>query len=656
MSSRSAVVSKNQAFTRFLPGAVETIDGETVKITLHELRGADFDPYTRDYLRHQLKSVIEHWPYRDAVFKGFLDDPESKAFEFVTSVRVVAQTLPIVECRRCSAVTNVTSDRNDFKRCNRCGGGLRVVPFIEIHGCGTESNVRVPSCPNGHGDQYIRLERYAQRRWACGVEGCGWSEPAFANFCGKNCYFVLLQVPIDQKKRRKSQVPVGTSSVYRTQSIDILNPPQGELVRLFRSFAEFAPGLFLSDYFGLQPIDFADLERTFQLLTELKNGSSEPETSTADSLEATIANLKISDEDRARLLAAAAKQGVGQSQTAKRVAHFRASMEQTEDLVPELNPLAIPWKVLKEVYDLRLALNLATAATIRDLVARLSGRKGAAAVSALELKQLESDLPRYGLEDIALISNFPIVSCAYGYTRGPSYEKADHVLRAFPKRPSVSGGSTDRTPFYVLSTGTEALVVRLSPAAVMQHMAANGFISAPDIPAAGQARRAWVLRQFLDDDFSVNPAAYAIFATVHSYAHRMIQQIALESCFSTTSLSEMVMPAALSFIIYVNQRSEFNIGGLSSFVEQRLSRSLAAILQPTPCMFDPICTMKDGGACNGCLYLPEVTCREFNAGLTRSVLHGGQVLSQHEIGSRIGARSRFVGFFESAARKTALTT
>lgn len=648
--SRSAVVSRNQAFTRFLPGAVETIDGETVKIMLHDLKGADFDPYTRDYLRHQLKAVIEQWPYRDAVFKAFLDDPESKAFEFVTSVRLVAAALPIVECRRCGAVTNVANDKEDVKRCRRCKGGLRVVPFIEIHGCGIESNLRVPTCPNGHGDQYIKLERYAQRRWACGVEGCGWSDPAFANFCGKNCYFALLQVPIDKKKRRKSQVPVGTSSVYRTQAIDILNPPQGELVRLFRSFGEYAPALFLSDYFGLQPIDFGDLERTFQLLMELKNGPGECEGGT-ESLEVIIAAMKISDEDKARLLAAAAKQGSGQSQTAKRVAEFRASMKRAEDLVPELNPPTIPWKVLKEVYDLRLALNLPTTTTLADLITRLADRKGAAAVSALELKQVISQLQRFGLEDIALISNFPIVSCAYGYTRGPSFEKEDHVLRAFPKRPSVSGGSTDRTPFYVLSTGTEALVIRLSPGAMMDHMVANGFLAQTDVPPDEASQRAWVLRQFMDDDFSVNPAAYAIYATVHSYAHRMIEQVALESCFSTTSLSEMVMPATLGFVVYVNQRSEFNIGGLSSFVEQRLARSLGAILQPTPCMFDPICTMKDGGACNGCLYLPEVTCREFNAGLTRSALHGGRVLAQHDLGSKIGPRDWLAGFFESTARK-----
>lgn len=262
MSKRTAVVSRNQAFSRFLPGAVETIDGETVKISLHDLKGADFDAYTRDFLQHQLRSVIAQWPNRDAAYKTFLENPETKTFEFVTSVRLVAQTLPIVECRVCGAVTNIATDKSEGKKCRRpgCGGGLRVLPFIEIHSCGVESNVRVPPCGNGHGDQYIRMDRHAQRRWACGMPGCDWSEAAFASYCGKNCYFALLQVPLDKKKKRKSQVLVGSNSVYRTQSIDILNPPQGELGRLFRSYDDYVPSLFVSEYLGLGNIDFGNLE------------------------------------------------------------------------------------------------------------------------------------------------------------------------------------------------------------------------------------------------------------------------------------------------------------------------------------------------------------------------------------------------------------
>jgi hypothetical protein len=645
MSRHQAVVSRNQAFSRFLPGAVETIDGETVHISAHELTGADIDGYTRGFLQNRLSSAIRQWQHRDPVYEPFLKDPESKAFEFVTSVRVMARALPVVECRTCNAVTNMTTDKGLGSRCRRpgCNGGMRVLPFIEIHACGLESSVRIPKC-NEHGHQYIRLERHAQRRWVCGVAACDWSEAAFASSCGQNCYLSLLQVPVEKSKKRRSQVLVGSNAVFRTQSIDILNPPQGDLGRLFRSYQEFVPPLFISEYLGLNSIDFENLDPLFGVLNEMQNvPTSGP--SAGPSLDTIIARLTIPDEQRQALIAALSK-NTGQMHTAKRVAEFKASLQQVEEVVPELASNTVPESVLKEAYDLSLALKLPNASNLEELVRRLSGRGGAAALSALEISSARSKLPEYGLDDISLVTNFPIVSCAYGFTRG--FIADEKVLRSFPKRPSVSGGSSQKTPFYVLSNGTEALVVRISPTAMIRFLELNGF-GAPRL-RDDVARRGWILRQFMGEDVRIepksNPIAFAIFAVIHSYAHRMIEQVALESCFSTTSLSEMVMPAALGFVIYVNQRSEFNIGGLSSFVEQRLGRALAAIVQPTPCMFDPICTMKDGGACNGCLYLPEVTCREFNAALSRTVLYGGDILPQHEMASIMGAR-HLDGFFST---------
>lgn len=646
---RSSVVSRNQAFTRFLPGAIETIDGQTVRVISHESRGADVDDYTLAFLKQQLRAQIAQWEFTDATFRAFIEDAEAPGFEFVESRRIVAQTLPLVECERCKAVFRITQQQGVIGRCQRsmCKGRVRVVPFVEIHECGNESAMRVPPCPH-HGVQLIKLERHTARRWVCGVPGCTWHERAFAGYCGKQCYFAALRVDLDKSERRKSQVLVGSGSVFRTQSIDLLNPPGGDLGRLFREYAEFVPRLFLADYLGMSPLPFHDMSSMFRLLDEVrdderKNGDK------SDSVDRIIADLKISAEERKRLLKAMAAAGGG-LKTAYRVAEFRRAIESVDESVPELSHEAVPFAQLKQIYDLTLALSLPNASNLERLVTVLRAKGGASGTRADELELVRSRAVSFGLADVVLSNNFPIVSCAYGYTRGSRFSQREPVLRAFSKRPSVYGGRTDKTPFFVLSSTTEALVVRLSPAVVRLFLHENGLITDADASQDDDAFRAWLLRKSIPKDGVTAPVAHVVNCVVHSYAHRMLEQLALESCFSVTSLSEMLMPAALTFVLYVNQLSEFNIGGLSSFVEQRLLRALEAVTLPEACMFDPICTLKDGCACNGCLFLPEVTCRQFNGHLTRAALHGGTMQPEDPYARWVG-RTDAVGLFEVAGRR-----
>ncbi len=645
MNKPKAVVSRSQAFTRFLPGAVETIDGETVLVRLHDVRAAGVEHLTRTFLQEQLRGTIARWEFRDAAFRPFLENAQSAAFEFVRSDKIVTQTLPVVECRKCRAVFNTRTVRSEEGKCQRsaCNGRLRVLPFIEIHACGEETAVRVPLCPI-HGDQFIVLERHAARRWACGVENCEWHAGAFAGFCGKGCYYTLLRVPLETKQKRKNQVLVGSGSVFRTQTVDIVNPPQGDLGRLFNLYSDFIPQLFFADYLGVYQIDFDDLEPLLQVLAEIRSDEKKDPSAGVRSVENVIENLPISDEQRRQLLEAMAH-APGPMQARSRVGAFQAAMSRAEELVPNLASATVPWQLQKQVHDLSLAVHLRGASNIERLIGVLGSRGGSAALSALQLTSVRSSLERFSLRDITVLSNFPIVSCAYGYTRGSAYGEISPVLRAFPKRPSVYGGNSDKVPFYTLSGTTEALIFELSPASVKRCLEQNGLIGDRGVRAGGEETfRAWLLGQCMVDDPAENPVFYSVYTLVHSYAHRLLEQLALESCFSVTSLSEIIMPAALGLILYVNQQSEFNIGGLASFIEQRLERALEAVIQPTPCMFDPICSLKDGGACNGCLYLPEVTCREFNAGLTRTALFGGALQPQHDL-AKICGTTHFTGLF-----------
>lgn len=47
-------------------------------------------------------------------------------------------------------------------------------------------------------------------------------------------------------------------------------------------------------------------------------------------------------------------------------------------------------------------------------------------------------------------------------------------------------------------------------------------------------------------------------------------------------------------------------------------------------MFDPYCEKTLGGACAGCLHLPEVVCHLFNNALSRILLYGGDLSTEVE--------------------------
>lgn len=637
--SRRATVSRSQAFSRFLPGAIETVDGETIEIDKHDIAGAMLDPSTRDYLNEQLRGAIASWQLRDASLTAYIANPNSPAYEFVTSVRLFGKTLQLVECKQCKSVRDVTriADRAIPVRCDRanCNGRVRVVPFVEIHGCGSTRALRIEPCAR-HGLDFMILDRSANALWRCGH--CDASTRVFAGYCGTNCYFRLLNAADAAQSPRRSRVPVGSSAVFQSQSIDILNPPHGDLGDLFRDFRDVAPLLFVGNYFGQFKIDFSNLARLNKTLLDLD--APQPEATGSAKLEEKLAMLNITGAqlDELRNLIKTTSQS---SNASSEISKIKLAINAVRERFPKSGPTESGFPATRQLIDLQLAENLRGAESLSLLAARLVEKGGICALRGAELEHTIASFPDFAIEELSLVPDFPIVSCAYGFTRGYGSRMGKvQVLRSFPKRPSVFGGSINRTPFYIIPGRTEAVVVRLQPEKLVSTLRRNGFEIDPAIADQREPARQWIFDQFQSIDKS--PAGFAVEAMVHSYSHRFLEQVSVESCFSAVSLSEMLMPSAAAFILYVNQRSEFNIGGLGAFVEQRLNRALVATAGASTCMFDPICETKDGGACNGCLYLPEVTCRQFNQALSRSMLHGGELSG--ELSVALG-RDQFDGLF-----------
>ncbi len=242
-----------------------------------------------------------------------------------------------------------------------------------------------------------------------------------------------------------------------------------------------------------------------------------------------------------------------------------------------------------------------------------------------------------GLADVRLIGDFPITTVVIGYTRNQR-DAGKATIRAFSRLRQ----DDPRTPLFVDTTETEALLFQLDPARVLRWLAHNRLATAPLPDASDEpAIRAWLLNRI----GSVNPfdeipeeetITRAVYGLVHSFSHLVLRQAVIQSGFDRTSLGEYLFPRSLSFVLYTNNRSRFAIGGLYTLFEQTLHEHLRAVVDKSQtCFHDPLC-LGEKGACHICMHISELSCQHFNRNLSRKYLFG-----------RIEPdRSEFIGYWD----------
>ena len=130
------------------------------------------------------------------------------------------------------------------------------------------------------------------------------------------------------------------------------------------------------------------------------------------------------------------------------------------------------------------------------------------------------------------------------------------------------------------------------------------------------------------------------YVLLHSLAHALIRQFAVECGYTTASIRERIYsrppetdvePMAGILLYTAAPDSEGTLGGLVALGEPKtLGRHLDQALESMRlCASDPLCAehhpLKDGltmhgAACHACLFLPETSCERGNKYLDRSVL------------------------------------
>jgi hypothetical protein len=151
-----------------------------------------------------------------------------------------------------------------------------------------------------------------------------------------------------------------------------------------------------------------------------------------------------------------------------------------------------------------------------------------------------------------------------------------------------------------------------------------------------EAHRAWRAARRLEPDANYPSLRYVL---LHSFAHALIQQLAIECGYTAASIRERIYsateadgePMAGVLLYTAAPDSEGTLGGLVSLGQPKeLVRHLDQAFEAMRlCASDPLCSEHrptrqaltlHGAACHACLFVPETSCERGNKYLDRSVL------------------------------------
>ena len=594
----------------------------------------------RQYILDRVLARVWNW---EGGHQGFTsDNPDHYHFGEPDAVR--AKPFPTTfYCGNCEKTHGYYSaddleSQNAELRCQNCGGNLEQYQFVSVHSCGEIRRLYPGECPR-HGDQHIVLDTQGSQRaqnfqWRCDVGSCGWSDRvSYRQNC--NCDYHPPGVSEDNDRMYTTVHRAG--STYYPHYITTVNLHTAGIGHL-RDSANGALRS-IAKLFGLASdssvedvdlnADIGDVEIDDDRLIEVYQ--TEPSVESLDEAEEWLR-----------------EQGEIDSQSINRRLGDLLELDH-EDESGELTSAG------DEVLQYELALETLTIHSLEDL--RDQARQRGFTTKADRIDTYFDDLDRLGLDAARIIEDFPVQTFVYGYTRG-SREEEEAQINAFSQNASDGEG----TPIFVDTAETEAVQFDLSPESVLLWLAANipatsdrnavrGRITLPAVDPSSsdsidRARTeiedmdraeqwAFLLNHLspvegfgrfettTDDDVEGEVTRH-VFQLLHTFSHIMLKQASTISGFDRTNLSEYLFPRALSVVIYANNREEFNIGGMTTMVEQQLDNLLGqAETHGNDCMMDPVCSQR-GGDCLSCLHVSEISCSYFNQVLSRDYLYGSR--------------------------------
>jgi hypothetical protein len=270
--------------------------------------------------------------------------------------------------------------------------------------------------------------------------------------------------------------------------------------------------------------------------------------------------------------------------------------------------------------------------------------------------RIERDLTRLGLREMLLVEDLPVISATFGFTRRsaePTYTELSAsnlptTLRPFPSLDRSAArilGQADfvgTTPILAREGKHEGIFLSLDPVKVVQWVEKNNMV----LPCQDKEpiKRILAALEPIDryhDYIWKCRVRRLIFGLVHSLSHALMRVTSTLAGLERTSISEYILLPLLGTVVFDNS-SVFTLGGIEMMMRDHVIGVLEGLQRDAmDCIFDVSCIDRNG-ACPGCIHSPEIACRVFNHGLSRSFLIGG-----HAPWSDIASEERIVGYWET---------
>jgi hypothetical protein len=592
---------KQQVLLHYLPGRSFDVERASAIARVVSISGSPRMDLSADMVLSRIRDEVSAWneQYRPGLRDDVLTPTETVLLD---PQHVEAELFPRVfwcQNRDCGAIHDLTGqDRLPATLCRSCRSGRLIqLRWVRVHRCGDLQPLLPRACTRcGRTDGFSLALRGSERisnfRWICG--SCGTSAQLFGGPC-RACLW-------PDSTLRDTDIEVHRSSrTYYAHSTTLLNIPDHELDRFLQS----------PDWQGVVAAKFVGLPEAQDLpLGPLPHASSAQQAPQSD--------LTTGDLDEILGLRGQASAEQIMAELMRRRAERQREPQDSASSLPLMARL-------EEVSGVRQEVWHAAATELLDalLPTRGSATKDVLPNQASDYGNGASALASTGLARTTLVPDFPILTATYGFSRiefAPNRAR----LNAFPADRSHGG----KTPIYVDQVGADAIMLTLDPRRVLRWLEANGQpFSIPHGADQEIAERAYFVSLLtgsnLRETIDGHPATRMVFGLIHTLSHLAVRHAALLCGLDRTSLSEYLLPRALTLALYCNHRFGATIGALTALFDDSLAEWLGLLRTESRCVYDPVCADR-GANCHACAHLPETGCRFFNLNLSRSFLFGGQ--------------------------------